>query len=54
MRRMLRRPLTVADMASIKKEMSEELLSMGKEAAAQWKDRRRKKPGNRKGHAPKR
>ena len=54
MSRISGRPLTVADMASIKKEMPEEILALGRQAAAQWTASRRKKPGKGKGHAPKR
>lgn len=49
--RILRRPLTVADMANIKKEMPEEILAQGRQVAAQWVASRRMKPGRRKGHA---
>ena len=52
MTRILSRPLTVADMARIEKEVPEELIALGRMAAARWVARRRKTPGRRKGHAP--
>lgn len=51
MSRILRRPLTVDDMGSVTHEVPEELIALGKLAAAKWVARRRKS-ARRKAHAP--
>lgn len=54
MSRISARPLTVADLPNVVKELPEEFLALGRQAAAQWVAARRKKPGRRKSHASKR
>ena len=52
MSRILRKPLTVAGMSRVTHDVPEELIALGRLAAAQWVARRRKKFTRRKAHAP--